>query len=43
LGLPGINLTKFRATIRKENGEEFSTVLHEDNDGCKRPAKIELG
>jgi hypothetical protein len=46
VGLPGVGLTEFRATIKRENGEvtEFATVLHEDNnDGCMRLANMDQG
>ena len=45
LGLEGIGLIEFKATIRKKNLKTttFNTMLHEDNDGCLRLPKMEPG
>jgi hypothetical protein len=41
LGLKGIGLTKFKATIHEE--DKFNTTIHKDNDGAMKLTKMESG
>jgi hypothetical protein len=45
LGLDGIGLIEFKATIREKTHKTttFNTTLHEDNNGCMTLAKMEPG